>query len=239
MNSEARALTLSRLLRRAAAVSPQMTFMRAGSSEDGSSEELQAIELDQAADAYALRFLDTYPPDDARAAILGVPEPAAIAAIVGAMRARVEVALTPPGLDFTAIAEAAMHAKATALAGPTQVAGLDLGHRLFQAGARMPTVGLVALWGRGLPGSLQLDAEMELETPAEPPAGEAQLLALEHSGEAPRALPLSQVKLWEAAETLIAEAGIGDDATIVSLISLASPRVSSVEPSPRCSREPG
>ena len=103
------------------------------------------------------------------------------------------------------------------------MAGLDLGQRLFQAGARMPTVGLVALWGQSLPGALALDAEMDLPMPSEPPTREADLLAIDTSVEVPRALMLSQARMWESAEALIGAGGINADSTIVSLISLASP----------------
>ena len=99
--------------------------------------------FDACADRHAAHWRAAELGEGARAVVVATPEPKALAAIVGAMRAGLEVTLAAPGLDAQGLAEGAREAGALALAGPGDFAGLDFAERLTEAAAlsRSPCVG--------------------------------------------------------------------------------------------------
>jgi acyl-CoA synthetase (AMP-forming)/AMP-acid ligase II len=217
-----RAATLSQLLRAGGAARPDAIFARIGSNGGEAAAALRVAAIDALADHYCARFRDAGVGEGERIVILGAPEPRALAALVGALRAGLNVVLAPAALDAGAIADAARRCNATALAGPTEFASLRLGERLFEAAAKVDEVSLVALYGEGAAGALALDAPQEEE--ATPPASpvDPELLTIDVLDAVSVCAPLSQSQAADIARAFLARAGLCPGQAIASMISLGS-----------------
>ena len=101
-----RAVTLSQLLRAGGAARPDAIFARIGSNGGEAAAALRVAAIDALADHYCARFRDAGVGEGERIVILGAPEPRALAALVGALRAGLNVVLAPAALDAGAIAAA-------------------------------------------------------------------------------------------------------------------------------------
>ena len=214
--------TLSQLLRAGGVARPNAIFARIGARGGEPVAAQRVAAVDALADHYCARFRDAGVSEGARILILGAPEPRALAAIVGALRAGLNVVLAPPGLDAGAIADAALRCKVTALAGPTVLGNLRSGERLFEAAAKVDEISLVALYGEGAAGALALDAPLEeealpLASPAEP-----ELLTIDVLDAAAVCAPLSQSQAADVARAFLARAGLRPGQAIASMISLGS-----------------
>ena len=94
-----RAATLSQLLRAGGVARPDAIFARIGAKAGEAAAALRVAAIDALADHYCARFRDAAVSEGERILILGVPEPRALAAIVGALRAGLNVVLAPAALD--------------------------------------------------------------------------------------------------------------------------------------------
>ena len=220
--SHDRAGALSELLRAAGAARPDAIFARIGGAANDAPAALRAGALDALADHYAARLAEADLPQGTRLLLLSAPEPRTLSAIVGALRAGLDVALAPPALDAVSIAAVAEACGAGALAGPTDFAELRTGERMFEAAALLDTIRLVALHGAGEAGALALDAAREDDAPSAAPTHEPQLLAVDMLDAAPKCLAISQGRGQEVAREFVARAGLLEGEAIVSTISLAS-----------------
>ena len=147
---------------------------------DAEGRESQSIaEIDALADHHAARWRETRQPEGARVLILGAPSPRTLAAIAGAHRAGLDVALAPPALEVIEIARAAVRAGATIVAGPHAFAGLPLAERLFAAAALNEDIRLVGVHGGSISGALALDGPLEEETSLTPPSRAASTRCVE------------------------------------------------------------
>lgn len=165
------ATSLSELLRAASALRPETILARVGADDADAADASRAGPLDALADHYAARLRETRAPAGARILLLGAPEPRALAAMVGALRAGLELILAPPTLDAATLAAAADRFGASALAGPTDMAGLRIAERLFEAGARAEGIRWIAVHGAGAAGAVCLDRALAEEF--SPPPGAA------------------------------------------------------------------
>ena len=141
---------LGRLIKRTAALWPELTLARLD-ADLGDARRLAIGELDACADRFLARWRAAGVGDGARAIVVATPEPLALAAIAGATRAGVVVALASATLDAPSLAAGARAVSAAALAGPANFAGLDLGRRLVEAAAATPKPARVVLWGGTVP----------------------------------------------------------------------------------------
>jgi acyl-coenzyme A synthetase/AMP-(fatty) acid ligase len=214
--------SLSDLVRAGGAARPDAIFARIGAKAGDAVAALRAAAVDALADHYRARFRDAGV-GQGRILILGAAEPKALALIVGALRAGLNVVLAPPALDAAAIAAAARRSHAKALAGPTEFANLALGERLFEAAAMVDEIILVALYGEGAAGALTLDAPLEAEEAPEALPVEPELLTTLARDAAADYAPLSQGHAAEVARALLARAGLRPGQAIASMISLGSP----------------
>ncbi len=196
------AASLSDLLRAGGATRPDAIFAHVGARAGEAVAALRVAAVDALADHYRARFRDAGV-GEGRILILGAAEPKTLAAIVGALRAGLDVVLAPPALDAAAIAAVARRSHANALAGPTEFASLRLGERLFEAAAMVDEIALVALSGEGAAGALKLDAPLEAEDAPEALPVEPELLttlardAAADCARYPKAMPpKSRVRFW-------------------------------------------
>ncbi len=175
-------------------------------------------ELDERADRCAAQWMAANLGEGARAVVIATAEPEALAAIVGATRAGIEVALASPGLAPTELAAGAREAAARALAGPVEFGGLDVGGRLAETAALTPQPLRLATWGGSQEGALRLDGAAPAAAGADTGGDEAGLALLGASG----VRRLDGASLTAVAVNYVKAAGLGPGATVVSLISLAS-----------------
>ena len=215
------AASLSDLLRSGGAARPDAILARIGKAGEAVAA-LRVAAVDALADHYCARFRDAGV-RDGRILILGAAEPKALALIVGALRAGLNVVLAAPALDAPSIAAAARRSHAKALAGPTEFANLALGERLFEAAAMVDEIALVALYGEGAAGALTLDAPLEADEAPEASPLEPELLTVPARDAAADCSPLPQGQAAEVARTLLARAGLRPGQAIASMISLGSP----------------
>ncbi len=196
--------SLSRVLRTARANWPNALFERLG--ESGRAQgTLDVAALDALADHFARRWRDADLPAHSSTLMLGAPEPQNLAAIVGALRAGLDVWLAAPALDPQAIVAMASAREATVLAGPGEFAGIDIAGRLFEAAALRDEIRLVGLYGSSRAGAFELDAPLDSEPIADTTA------ANESEAADPDA---------DAAREWIGAAGISPNDTIISMASL-------------------
>lgn len=209
--------TLSRSLRSAAALRPAATFARLG--PEGDDPQTMTLEdIDSTADRHAAHWRLADLGEGARAIVVATPEPRALAAIVGATRAGLEVSLAAPGLDAQGLADGARDAGALALAGPCDFAGLDFAARLTEASSLAPLAVRLGIWGGAALGAIRLDSPPHTMLDRDHAGREAAIALL---GE-PRTRPLDVAALATAAVSYIEAAGLGPGSTVLSLVSLAS-----------------
>jgi acyl-coenzyme A synthetase/AMP-(fatty) acid ligase len=218
-----RVATLSQLLRAGVATRPDAIFALIGPRAGEAAAALRVAAIDSLADHYCGRFRDAAVNEGERILILGVPEPRALAAIVGALRAGLNVVLAPAALDAASIADAARRCNATALAGPTEFGNLRLGERLFDAAARVNEISLVALYGEGAAGALALDAPLEEEGTPQASPMRPELLTIDVLDASAVSSPISQSHAADVARAFLARAGLRPGQAIASMISLGSP----------------
>jgi acyl-CoA synthetase (AMP-forming)/AMP-acid ligase II len=219
-----RAATLSQLLRAGGAARPDYAiFARIGARAGDAVTALRVAAIDALADHYCARFRDADVSEGARILIRGAPEPRALAAIVGALRAGLNVMLAPAALEAASIADPTRRCDAAALAGPSEFASLQLGERLFEAAAMAEKISLVALYGEGAAGALALDAPLEEAGAADTLFVEPELLTIDVLDTASVCAPLSQSQAADVARAFLARAGLRPGQAIASMISLGSP----------------
>ncbi len=211
-------LPLGQLLTRSAAAMPDTLFSRRG--EAGSPPvEMRAAEIEQRADRHLRLWLAAGLSEGARVGMIATPEPEILAAIVGAARAGVEVVLMSPSLDAPAIAASAGLARAPALAGPAEFAGIDYAKRLAEARAAAGAVAWLMLWEADRPRLFRLDNAQPTGSKIAPEQMEAGLaIAYELGVQA-----LHSISLRSMAGQFVDALEIKNTDTIISLISPATP----------------
>jgi len=143
VNSTRKTLPLGKLLRHAAENQPRAVFSRRA-DDILAPQEFSATELERRAERHTKLWRAAGLGEYARVGLVAVPEPETVSAMVGAMRAGLEVTLFSPSLGAPEIAATAGLARVLALAGPAEFAGLDYAKRLSEARAATP----VATWHR-------------------------------------------------------------------------------------------
>jgi len=209
--------TLSRSLRCAAALRPDTVFARIGLDEYDQSA-MTTGELEARANRHAAHWRAADLGEGARVVVVATPEPEALAAIVGAIRAGLEVSLAAPGLDAQGLAEGARDAGALALAGPGDFAGLDFAERLTAAAALTPLAVRLAVWGGAPLGAIRFDSTPASGFDSDAPDVEPSVGLLGQ----PRTHALDPVALAASADKYIRAAGLTSGATVLSLVSLSS-----------------
>lgn len=218
MKSTTNSLPLGELLRRSAAKLPNTPFLRLG-DDVPQGVELRTAELDRRADSHMNLWLAAGLGEGARVGMIATPEPEIIAAIVGAARAGVEVVLMSPGLDAPQIAARAGLARAPALAGPAEFAGVDYAKRLSEARGAAGAVAWLMLWEADRPRFFRLDNAQPNGAQVSAEHTEAGLaIATENGVQA-----LQSLVLRARAGDYVDALGIGADDKIVSLVSPATP----------------
>jgi len=211
-------LPLGKLLRRVAENPSQVTFARrADDLQEG--REFTATELERRSESHTKLWLASGLCEGDRVGMLAVPEPETIAAIVGATRAGLEVALFSPSLGAPEIAAHSGLANAFALAGPSDFAGLDYAKRLAEARAAAGAMNWLMLWETDRPRLFRLDNGQPTESTPPPKEGEAGLAMICGSRLAALDGPLLHAAAGEWSDALKLHPG----ATIVSLVSPATP----------------
>jgi acyl-CoA synthetase (AMP-forming)/AMP-acid ligase II len=209
---------LGMLLRRAATSNPDNLFVRRGDESCGS-VEVRTAELDQRADRHRSLWRAAGLGEGARVGLIATPEPEIIAAVAGAVRAGVEVVLLSPSLEAPAIAASAGLARALALAGPAEFAGVDYAKRLAEARAAAGAVTWLMLWELDRPRLFRLDNAQPSETAyAEDPREAGLAVAVESSIHV-----LDSFSLYAVAGEFARALGLTQTSRIVSLVSPASP----------------
>ena len=209
--------SLSKWLRNAAALRPDATFARQGSSALDR-RWMTVEELDARADRHAAHWTRAQLGEGARIAMLAPADPETIAAIAGATRAGLEVWLAPPGIEAQELADGAREAGALALSAPVEFAGLNYAQRLGEAAVLTPLAVRRALWGGERHGAIRLDAVVAIAPGHERLGGEGTLALL---GQA-RTLTLEASMLQAAAGDFARAARLQPGGTVLSLVSLAS-----------------
>jgi acyl-CoA synthetase (AMP-forming)/AMP-acid ligase II len=209
---------LGELLRYAAHSLPDARFRRRGDEASGS-VEMRVAELDERAERHRTLWRAAGLGEGARVGMIGTPEPEVVSAIVGAVRAGIEVVLLSPSLEAPAIAATVGLARAPALAGPADFAGIDFAKRLSEARAAAGGVAWLMLWEADRPRLFRLDNAQPIESSGgddEPEAGLA--AALETSVQA-----LDGTRLRTVAGEFAEALGLSPSSDIISLVSPATP----------------
>lgn len=149
--------------------------------------------------------------------IVGAADPASLTLLFGAIRAGLDVALCPAGLDAAELAGRADMIGAAALLAPGYVGGVDLSAVLPEAGALAPSVRLATCLGetsRGNDGVLRLDLD---SAPPRPARGltSGEVIAFDAAG---RPVRWRQDRLAAAALDFMHRARIGPTNPIVSTL---------------------
>jgi len=218
VKSKSRALPLGQLLRLTAEKHPQVAFRR---HADDSLErrEFAAAEIERRAERHTELWLASGLGESARVGMVAAPEPEIVAAIVGAVRAGLEVVLLSPSLAAPQIAATSALVRAQALAGPAEFAGLDYAKRLAEARAATPAMSWLMLWEPDRPRLFRLDNGQPIESAPPLEEGEAGLAVISGS----RLKALHAPCLNAAAADMMDAMGLAPGETILSLVSPASP----------------
>jgi len=216
LKSTAKALSLGKLLLHTAEKRPWVAFSRRA-DDILVGPEYDAAELERRAESHTKLWLASGLGEGDRVGIVAVPEPEIVAAIVGAVRAGLEVVLFPTSLGAPEIAATAGLAKALALAGPAEFAGLDLAKRLSEARAAAAMTWLM-LWERERPRLFRLDNGQPTESAPAPEEGEAGLAMISGS----RLMALDGPSLSAVAGDLADAMELQAGSTILSLVSPAT-----------------
>ena len=216
MKSTTNTLSLGALLRLSASQEPQTRFMRCGADAPA---PLNSAELEQRADSHQKLWLAAGLGEGARVGMIATPEPETLAAIVGATRAGVEVVLLSPALSAPEIAASLGLARASALTGPAEFAGVDYAKRLSEARAAAGAVSWLMLWEVDRPRLFRPD-NMHGNAPLSAAyRSEAGLAVATETG----AHALSSLGLRTRAGDFVEALGVRRNDTIVSLVSPATP----------------
>jgi acyl-coenzyme A synthetase/AMP-(fatty) acid ligase len=210
-------MSLGNLLHQAAEKLPGVAFSR--SADDLLiGPNFSAAELERRAECHAKLWLASGPGQGDRVGVVAVPEPEIVAALVGAVRAGLEVVLFSPSLGAPEIAATSGLARALALAGPSEFAGLDYAKRLSEARAAA-AMNWLMLWEADRPRLFRLDNGQPTESALAPAQGEAGLTVLRGS----RIVALDGPGLNAVAGDMIEALALQLGETLISLVSPATP----------------
>ena len=209
---------LGRLLRNSVERGAATHFSRRGEDAPGAAS-FNLSELDDRAERHTGLWHAAGLGEGSRVGMIATPEPETVAAIVGALRAGVEVVLLSPSLESPEIAANASLARAPALAGPAEFAGIDYAKRLAEARAASGAVAWLMVWEKDRPRLFRLDNAQPNETTVAPDQSEAGL-AVAHDA---KVRALDGLRLSSLAAQLAHALEIQQGASIVSLVSPATP----------------
>ncbi len=209
---------LGELLRHAANSLPNTRFSRRGDEASGL-VEMRVVELEQRAERHKCLWRAAGLGEGARVGMIATPEPEIVAAIVGAVRAGIEVVLLSPSLEAPEIAATAGLARAPALAGPADFAGIDFAKRLSEARGASGAVAWLMLWEADRPRLFRLDNAQPFETSGRDDEAEAGLAAALDNG----VQALDGQRLRRVAGEFAEALGLDSGSDIVSLVSPATP----------------
>jgi acyl-CoA synthetase (AMP-forming)/AMP-acid ligase II len=203
--------TFERLLRQAARSFPKVEM-----EPEPTKFEL----LDALSDHDAARWREAEAPYGGRVALIAVPTARSFAAIVGALRAGLAVALAPPEIEPAELDAAVVAARCAILAGPAYFADLEIGELLVEVATEQDRIALVATHGGRASGILPLDGARETATVYETRSAAADLRIVAGPNEAPARFHESE--LIDAASAIVSKARIRPGDTILSMLSCAS-----------------
>ena len=203
--------TFGALLREAARNFPRATL---------SPERTSFAGLDSLADHYAARWREALIRLGDSAIAVTAPTAQSVASLVGALRAGLALALSPPEIRARELDAAIVAADATLLVGPLRFAGLSIGDLMSRVAFDQERVSMVALHDGSLPGVLALDEPRENYSIYEPRSADAQIrLAPMRDGPSAR---FDEGELIDAARTIVRAARIAPGDAILTTLSCAS-----------------